>query len=77
MVVVVWYGCLTGVYWKGSVCFGGIFPCFGDFDVVVCGGGFNRVCIYMCVNCVYMPSRYIHRLLASHSSFRLGLGVGD
>ena len=45
--------------------------------MVVCGGGFNRVCIYMCVNCVYMPSRYIHRLLASHSSFRLGLGVGD
>jgi hypothetical protein len=32
-----------GVYWDGGVCFGGIFPCFGEFNMVVCvcvwGGG--------------------------------------
>ena len=45
-------GCHGGVYYGGGACFGGIFPCFGDFNVLVCKGGLNGVCVYMCVSYV-------------------------
>jgi hypothetical protein len=32
----------------GVLVLGGIFPCFGDFNVVVCGGGLNGY-VAMCV----------------------------
>ena len=37
-------------YWNGGVCFGRKFPCIGEFNVVMRGGGFNGICVYVCVN---------------------------
>ena len=38
-------------YWGRRCCFGGFFPCFGDFDVVICGGGLDGICVDMYVDC--------------------------
>lgn len=57
MVVFGWWRCRSGGCLIGGVCFGGIFPWFGKFNVVVSGegeggGGFNEVCVFVCVNYV-------------------------
>ena len=39
---------LWGIF-EGCVYFGGGFPCVGEFDVVVCGGMFDRVCIHLAI----------------------------
>ena len=33
----------------GGLYFGAIFPCLGEFNVVVCGGGFYGLGVYVCV----------------------------
>ena len=44
------YGCIwlaegcESVCKGGSVCYGGVLPCVGEFDIVVCGGRFDGVC---------------------------------
>ena len=51
MVVFIWYWYLRIVCWGGNCCFGGLFPCFGGFNVIVCGGRFDGVCINLYVEC--------------------------
>ena len=41
----------VGVLVCGSVGFGCIFPCVREFNVVVCGCGFDGVGVYVCVMC--------------------------
>lgn len=36
---------------KEWVCFGGIFPCVEEFNIIVCWSRFDGVCIPMCFKC--------------------------
>ena len=46
MVIFSWNGCRGGSF-EGCVCSRGGFPCIGEFDVVMCVGGFDRVGIHL------------------------------
>lgn len=37
----------------GIFVLGAFFPCFVEFDKVMYGGEFNKICVYVCVNCVF------------------------
>ena len=39
-------GCCLGVL-GGRVCFRGVYPCFGEFDLVVCCCGSDGVGVYV------------------------------
>ena len=50
VVVFSWEGCLGDSFWWRGVVYGGIFPCIGEFNVVVWCRGVNGEGVYVCVS---------------------------
>ena len=61
VLVFIWYGCLGGVYWGRRCCFGDLFPCSRDFDVVVCGGVLT--CMLIVVFRTFCSSRGVRKFI--------------